>query len=156
MIFKECKLIKLERATVQDKEVITEIHTKAFNDEMQTVLGRNGGPPGYDSIKENLRIINEYLTYIIIQETKIVGFFFLIPIDKEHFSLESLCLYPEYQNRGLGYQTLCEMEKIHPEIKRWSLVSMKGSDRIQHLYEKFGYNSIGEDEWFIKYEKLIK
>ncbi len=84
-----------------------------------------------------------------------VLYVFLISHTLEHYSLESFCIYPEYQNRGFGYQALLEMEKMHYEVKKWTLESMKGSNRIQHLYEKSGYRKIGEEECFFRYEKLI-
>ncbi len=150
------KMIKLERATLNDAVIITDINTKAFNDEIQTVLGRDGGPPGYNAIEENSRVITKFIAYIILFENRTIGSFFLIPHSREHYSLESFCIYPEYQNRGFGYQTLLEMEKMNCEVKKWTLESMKGSNRIQHLYEKFGYMQIGEDECFFRYEKLVK
>lgn len=149
-------MIVLQRATIEDMEVILDIHTKAFNDEMQRVLGRDGGPDGYNTVDENSRIINDFLTYKILFNSKTIGFFFLIPFSEDHVSLESFCIYPEYQNKGFGYKSLLEMERVNSHVKKWSLTSMKGSDRIQHLYEKFGYKKIAEEEWFYKYEKIIK
>lgn len=148
-------MIKLLDAKLEDSEIIMDIHTKAFNDEMNRVLGRDGGPPGYNTLEENRKIIKEFNTYKIVYKNEIIGFFFLVPQSDYEVSLESFCIYPEFQNLGLGYKTLVEMEKQHPEIKKWKLVSMKGSDRIQHLYEKFGYKKIDEKEWFYEYEKII-
>lgn len=148
-------MIKLQPATMEDSHIVMNIHTKAFNDEMNRVLGRDGGPPGYNSLEENQKIIRDFKTYKIIYNEIVIGFFFLVEHSKSHVSLESLCIYPEYQNRGFGYKTLIEMEKLHPEYKKWTLVSMKGSDRIQHLYEKFGYQRTFEEEWVYGYEKNI-
>lgn len=148
-------MIKLQPAKIEDSHIIMDIHTKAFNDEMNRVLGRDGGPPGYNSIEENQRIIKDFKTYKIVHNERVIGFFFIVEHSQSHASLESLCIYPEYQNKGFGYKTLEEMEKLNPEYKKWTLVSMKGSDRIQHLYEKFGYIRTSEEEWFYGYEKNI-
>lgn len=148
-------MIRLHKATLKDAKTIMDIHTKAFNDEMNRVLGRDGGPPGYDTLEENEKIIKEFRTYKIVYKHETIGFFFLIPKSETEVSLESLCIYPKFQNLGLGYKTLEEMEKLHPEYIKWSLISMKGSDRIQHLYEKFGYKKTFEEEWFYGYEKII-
>lgn len=148
-------MIKLQRATIKDVDTIMDIHTKAFNDEMNRVLGRDGGPPGYDTKEENEKIIKEFNTFKILYNKKTIGFFFLIEISKKHVSLESLCIYPQFQKRGFGYKTLELMEDLNSQYTKWTLISMKGSDRIQHLYEKFGYKRTFEDEWFYGYEKNI-
>lgn len=148
-------MIKLERATILDLDTIMDIHVKAFNDEMNRVLGRDGGPPGYNTKEENLKIIKEFKTYKILFNSETIGFFFLVENTVNHVNLESLCIYPEYQNRGFGYKTLELMEETNRQYTKWSLISMKGSERIQHLYEKFGYKKTFEDEWFYGYEKNI-
>ncbi|MDA3900191.1 MAG: GNAT family N-acetyltransferase [Spirochaetes bacterium] len=146
-------MIKLKRATINDAEKLLDISTKAFNDEMNRVLGRNGGPPGYDSIDEHLRLIDEFFVYLIENDDIVIGSFFLVPHNESHYSLESFCIYPEFQKKGFGFLTLKEIEKSNPHIRKLSLGSFKKSLHIQRLYEKFGFTKVGEDEWEIKYEK---
>lgn len=148
-------MIFIERAKIEDANAIAEINTLAFNDEMNRVLGRDGGPPGYNEVETHIDLINKFLVYKIVYDEKIIGSFFLIKQGESNFRLESFCILPSYQNRGFGYKTLELMEKKHPNIKRWSLGSFKDSKRIQYLYEKFGYNKIGENEWEYEYEKVI-
>lgn len=148
-------MIHIERAKIEDAEVITEINTQAFNDEMKRILGRNGGPPGYNDVGTHIELIKRFLVYKIIFDSEIIGSFFLVEQGEGHLRLESFCISPSYQNRGFGYKTLELMEKEHPSIKKWSLGSAKGSKRIQHLYEKFGYIKVGENEWEYEYVKLI-
>ena len=148
-------MILIERAKIEDVEVITEINTQAFNDEMRRTLGRDGGPPGYNKISTHINLINKFLVYKIIYEGKIIGSFFLVKRGEDHLRLESFCIFPLYQNKGFGYMDLQLMEKEHQKIKKWSLSSAKDSKRIQHLYEKFGYVKTGENEWEYEYEKLI-
>lgn len=38
-------MIEIKRALLNDAETITEIKIKAYNKEINTYLGRNGGPP---------------------------------------------------------------------------------------------------------------
>lgn len=149
------KMIRIERASLEDADIIKDINTMAFNDEMNRVLGRDGGPPGYNTKEEHEKLIKDFIVYKVFKNEVIIGSFFLINHTSEHYSLESFCIYPEYQNKGYGYETLKVMEETHPEVKKWTLESMKGSDRIQHLYEKFGYKMIAEEEWFYSYEKLV-
>ena len=47
------------------------------------------------------------------------------------------------------------MEREHPEVRNWSLGSMKGSRRIWHLYEEFGFVRVGENEHEYEYGKNV-
>lgn len=145
----------LERARLQDAETIRQINTLAFNDEMNRVLGRDGGPPGYNKIEEHRSLIEKFLVYKIVYDDNVVGSFFLVQKGEMHYKLESFCILPEYQGRGFGYRTLELMIKDHPTIKKWSLGSFKKSERIWKLYEKFGFIRISEEEWEYKYELNI-
>lgn len=148
-------MLRIERAQLEDADIIKDINTMAFNDEMNRVLGRDGGPPGYNTREEHVKLIKKFLVYKVVKENTVIGSLFLVDHTPEHYSLESFCIYPEYQNRGYGFGTLKLIEEKHPEVKKWTLESMKGSDRIQHLYEKFGYKKVSEEEWFYCYEKTI-
>jgi len=148
-------MIFLKKAIKNDVKKIVEINTEAFNDEMNRIIGRDGGPPGYDSITEHNRLINNHLVYIINYGAKVIGSFFLVKKGENHFRLESFCILPEYQGRGFGFQTLSLMEKENKHIKKWSLGAFKKSIRVWSLYEKFGYKRIGEDDWEYLYEKLL-
>ena len=57
MIDGEYMLI-IKRAELQDAETITEIKIAAFNQEINMYLGRNEGPPGYDSVESEIDIIH--------------------------------------------------------------------------------------------------
>lgn len=147
-------MIYIERAKIEDAKAITEINTLAFNDEMNRVLGRDGGPPGYNKVETQVDLINKFLAYKVIYNDKIIGSFFLVQQVESCYRLESFCILPLFQNQGFGYKTLELMEMKHPNVKRWILGSFKGSKRIQHLYEKFGFVKIGENEWEYEYEKV--
>lgn len=68
-------MISLKRASITDIKIITDIHTRSFNDEMQKIQGRDGGPPGYNSAEESARIIKELKTYLIVYREETIGFF---------------------------------------------------------------------------------
>ena len=148
-------MIQLKRASIEDAEIILDINIEAFNDEMQKVLGRNGGPPGYDNLEEHKRLIDRFLVYLVKIDERTIGSFFLIPHTDNHYSLESFCIYPKYQGNGYGYETLKVIEQNHSNVKKWSLGAFKKSLHIQKLYEKFGYIKIDENEWEIMYEKIL-
>ncbi|MBE6023336.1 MAG: GNAT family N-acetyltransferase [Cellulosilyticum sp.] len=152
-------MIKIERAVLEDASSITDIKIRAYNQEINTYLGRDGGPKGYNEVGSEEYIIKQFIAYKIILEEKIIGAFFLIPIDERTMLFEDFVIEPTYQNRGYGYETLQEVEKAYPEIKIWRLSTPVFSVGNQHLYEKFGYtkdltlNNENDDE--IEYIKRI-
>ncbi len=149
-------MITIKKATLDDAGKITDINIKAFNDEMKRVQGEAGGPPGYDSVDQHKSYMNEYMVYTVLQGDEIIGSFFLVENNQEHFYFENFCIYPEFQNKGYGFDTLELVEKEFPSVKKWSLHTDKRSDRIEHLYEKFGYTKCKEGENYNEYQKLIK
>lgn len=149
-------MIKLQKALVSDAEIITEIKKQAYNDETRRFgPGRDGGPPGYDSIEENKRLICKFDVYRILLHNKIIGCFWLRKKGEYHYELEDLCIHPKYHNKGYGKKVISLMEEMFPHIKKWTLGTPCYSVRNQHLYEKMGYNKISEveDGFLFLYEK---
>jgi hypothetical protein len=54
-------MIEIKRADVADAETIKDIKVRAYNKEINTFMGRDGGPDGYDQIKSQIHIINRFL-----------------------------------------------------------------------------------------------
>lgn len=148
-------MIKIERANEKDACKITEIKTAAFNKEINTYLGRNGGPPGYNKVESELDIIHNLIAYKILLKDEIIGAFFLIPKDKGEMCFEDFVIEPKFQGRGFGYTVLQLVEKSYPEIKKWYLSTPIFSVGNQHLYEKFGYVETDRDEEEVRYCKVI-
>lgn len=146
-------MISLKRATFEDAKIITEIKTRAYNQEINTYLGRNGGPPGYDSIDSEIDIINSLIAYKICLNTTIIGAFFLIPKDDLTMYFEDFVIDPCYQGNGYGFKTLKLLESMYPHIKSWYLTTPIFSIGNQHLYKKFGFKEISRDEDEITYCK---
>lgn len=97
-------MIEIKRALLKDAEAITEIKIKAYNKEINTYLGRDGGPPGYDKVKSEIDIITNLIAYKIVLDNKIIGGLFLIPIERNKMRFEDFVIDPMYQNKGYGYK----------------------------------------------------
>ncbi|WP_313076069.1 GNAT family N-acetyltransferase [Lacrimispora sp.] len=147
-------MLEIKRAVLKDAEAITEIKIKAFNNEINTYLGRNGGPPGYDKVESEKDIIANFIAYKIVLDNNIIGGLFLIPKEGNKMRFEDFVINPIYQGNGYGYKVMQLIEMIHPDIKEWQLSTPVFSVGNQHLYTKFGYkeNSRNDDE--IEYVKL--
>ena len=149
-------MVSIERAKLEDAEKITEIKIAAFNKEINTYLGRNGGPPGYDKVESEIDIINNLIAYKIILNEEIIGGFFLIPLEEEKMRFEDFVISPKHQGNGLGYKVLQLVEEAYPSIREWYLSTPVFSVGNQHLYEKFGYLEVSRNEEEIEYCKEIK
>lgn len=132
-------MLTIKRAVYEDAKCITQIKTRAYNKEINTYLGRDGGPKGYNEVSSEEYIINHFIAYKILLEEEIIGAFFLIPENEDRMRFEDFVIDPEYQNQGYGYKTLKLVEQAYPHIKEWRLSTPTFSVGNQHLYEKFGY-----------------
>lgn len=148
-------MLEILRTNMDDALEITAIKTAAFNKEINTYLGRDGGPPGYDKIESQFKIVNEFIAYKIVLDGEIIGAFFLVPIDDVTMRFEDFVINPLYQNKGYGYQSMMLNEKAYPNITEWRLSTPIFSVGNQHLYSKFGYTEISRNEEEIEYIKTV-
>jgi RimJ/RimL family protein N-acetyltransferase len=152
-------MIFLEKVNVEDAERIVEIKRLAYTDEDIRFGSGKGEKLKYiGDIGFIFWCMNRFHFYKIILCGTIIGTFWL---DREtderpnHFELQDFCIAPEYQNKGYGAEALELMEKLHPNIRIWSLSTSTFSIRNQHLYEKMGYIKIGLTVEKVFYEKTI-
>lgn len=148
-------MIMIERAELEDAQAITEIKTIAYNKEINTYLGRNGGPPGYDNVESQIYIIKNFIAYKIELDNQIIGALFLIPLDDNKMRFEDFVIEPSFQGEGYGYRVMELIEKTYPDIKEWFLSTPVFSVGNQHLYKKFGYCEISRNDDEIEYCKRI-
>jgi GNAT superfamily N-acetyltransferase len=148
-------MISIEKAELEDASKITEIKIQAFNKEINTYLGRDGGPPGYNKIESEIDIINNHIAYKVLLENQIIGAFFLIQMSETKMRFEDFVILPSRQGNGYGYATLQLVEKAFSSIEEWFLSTPVFSVGNQHLYEKFGYSEIGRNNDEIEYCKRI-
>jgi GNAT superfamily N-acetyltransferase len=148
-------MIEIKRALLNDAETITEIKIKAYNKEINTYLGRNGGPPGYDKVESEIDIITNLIAYKIVLDNKIIGGLFLIPIERNKMRFEDFVIDPIYQGNGYGYKVMQLIEEMHSDVVEWQLSTPVFSIGNQHLYTKFGYKEISRDDEEIEYVKIM-
>ncbi len=156
-------MLKFIPATIEDADLITQIKTKAYDDEMVKFgpdhdISEYWGPQWYSDPKETEKLISQFYYYKILVDNEIIGCFWLNNRGEETVELEDLCILPEFQNKGYGYRSLIEMESLIPDKKKWILGTPYYSIRNHYLYEKVGYIKIGESKtkFAFLYEKLIK
>ena len=148
-------MLAIKKAKIEDAQLITEIKTKAFNKEINTYLGRNGGPPGYDNVESEIHIIKKFIAYKIELDNKIIGALFLISLADSKMRFEDFVIEPSFQGKGYGYRVMELVEETYPDINEWQLSTPVFSVGNQHLYEKFGYVEVSRNKEEIKYIKKI-
>ncbi|WP_297417897.1 GNAT family N-acetyltransferase [Clostridium sp.] len=148
-------MLEIKKANINDAQQITEIKTRAFNKEINTYLGRDGGPPGYDKVESEIDIIRKFISYKIELDNQIIGALFLIPLEKNKMRFEDFVIEPSFQGRGYGYRVMELVEKMHPDINEWKLSTPIFSIGNQHLYKKFGYVEVSRNDDEIEFYKKI-
>jgi GNAT superfamily N-acetyltransferase len=118
-------MIYLVKVNIEDAERIVEIKRLAYTDEDIRFGGGKGEKLKYIGNADFIPwCMNRFHLYKIMLGETIIGTFWL---DHEtdsrpnHFELQDFCIAPEYQNNGYGTEALELMEKLHPEIRVWSL-----------------------------------
>jgi GNAT superfamily N-acetyltransferase len=155
-------MIHFQKARPEDAEALTEVQVRTFDDDARQFAGQpGGGPPGYDSVDWQLRMMKRGIYYKILADDQIVGGFILFDMRRRHFNLGRIFIDPNWQNQGIGTQAIEFMEKAFPYVKKWSLDTPHWAQRNHHFYAKMGYVKVGEDspggmgECLYLYEKRI-
>ncbi len=139
-------MISFKLARPADAEALTEVQTHTFDDDSrQHGQGERGGPPGYDSVGWQRRIMKQGSYYKILDDDRIIGGIIVFKIGESCYNLGRIYLAPEYQNRGIGAQALAFIEQAIP-ARRWTLDTPSWAIRNQHFYEKYGYVKVGEEK----------
>lgn len=65
--------------------------------------------------------------------------------DNTIFYISPLFILPEYQNQGIGFQTIQKAFEMHPEARLWRLNTILQEPANCHLYEKCGFVRTGTE-----------
>ena len=152
-------MLHLEKVKIEDADNIIKVRRLAYTDE-DIRFGESKGK--YLKYIGDVNFVSwcmsKYPLYKIMLDETIIGTFWLdheTDDRHDHFELQDFCIIPKYQNKGYGVKVIELMEKLHENIKIWSLSTAIFSTRNRHLYEKMGYKQIGQTENDVLYEKII-
>lgn len=132
----------ITRASVKDADELMEAQNAAFESDFI----KYGECPAYISERETMieKISKAIFYKITMNDSKIIGGIEIYPRNDFHYHLCTICVHPEYQNRGIGKNAIEFMLSKHPEPCIWSLVTPKDNPRTRYLYEKRGFVKSGE------------
>lgn len=136
-------MISIVRAKAEDATEILKIKINAFKEEVKLY---GFGPPGYDSLENQVSSIKESLYYMILEDERIIGGLGIIYKEQSHYRISVLHVDLEHQNMGIGTKALALLEKEFPDAVKWSLETPYLSFRNHHFYEKMGFVKTGETE----------
>ena len=147
--------IRITRATEEDARPLTAVSQQAFDHDVHYGAPQAGGPPGYDVVNWQLRMILTCDTYKIEDENgRLLGGAIIYPRGYRHMELGRIYLLPDCQNQGVGAQAMRLLEELYPDTDLWTLDTPAWNTRNRHFYEKMGYRLTGEEGhggvWYAK------
>lgn len=141
-------MIDLSPFRPQDIDIVFAIQQAAFKPLYEKYLDDETSP--YKESKET--VLRKYtrpgtVGYLFLLDGTAVGTV-RIGIDEENASgrVSALCVLPQYQGRGIAQSALAQIERLNPEIGRWTLDTIAQEPGNCHLYEKLGYRRTGKTE----------
>jgi ribosomal protein S18 acetylase RimI-like enzyme len=147
--------VRFALAAPQDAPALTELQIRIMAAGAHPFCA---GPPGYDSIEWQLKMMRRGHYYKIMSDKRIIGGFLALRLGPSRFELSRIWIDPEFQNRGIGTLALEFLEDNYP-ARRWTLDTPSWATRSQRFYEKMGYCKIGEvdagDGLLYLYEKRL-
>lgn len=142
--------LKYEKITEEDIPDLTQVMTRAFDDDAQKHLGvQKGGPEGYDNgkfFRKWLFPYEESEGYKILFEDQIIGGFIVWILEDGNNILGTIFVDPAWQDKGVGTQAWTFIEKTYPDAKSWTLGTPSYATKNHHFYEKCGFIKIREEE----------
>ena len=155
-------MVRIERATTEDAERLTEIQTRTFEDDNKRKPPGccMEGPPGYNSVDWNAEWMEKTPYYKILFKDQTVGGLIVFDMGEGHYELGRIWVDPDFQNQGIGQQAVQLIFRAFPEAAKWTVGTPSWAIRNQHFYEKMGFVKVRETEvdpnlgWSgIEYEK---
>jgi len=136
--------------TEEDLPELTEVMTRAFDDDAQKHRGlEKGGPEGYDNgdfFRTWLFPYKESVGYKILSKDQIIGGIIVWILPEGDNILGTIFVDPPYQDRGVGTRTWQFIEATHPQTRSWRLATPDWATKNHHFYAvKCGFSKVESD-----------
>lgn len=150
MIDQDELLLLFEPITEADIPELTDVMTRAFDDDTQRHLGQaRGGPDGYDTgefFRKWLFGYEESVGYKVVAGGAIVGALIVWILPGGHNVLGTIFVDPAYQDHGLGTRMWKFVEQQYPEAQSWRLETPAWATKNHAFYErKCGFQRVKSD-----------
>jgi GNAT superfamily N-acetyltransferase len=137
---------------------LTEVMTRAFDDDSRKHLGiGKGGPPGYDDgefFHKWLFGYEQSIGYKVVSEGTAIGGLIVWDMEDGHNFLGTIFVDPAYQDRGVGTRAWQFVEETYPQANSWSLGTPVWATKNHYFYEhRCGFVRVEVKDDEIKYRK---
>ncbi len=143
-------ILTFEEITPADIPALTQVMTRAFDNDAQKHLGQErGGPEGYDNgdfFRRWLFGYQETDGYKTLLADQIVGGIIVWILPEGHNIVGTIFVDPEFQDRGIGTRIWQFIEAQYPVTKSWRLATPSWATKNHHFYEsKCGFEKVASD-----------
>lgn len=135
--------MKIEKATQEDHQVLTEITKKSkafwgYSAEQMTIWS--------DALTISEEYIETHFVYKLIQENQVIGYYSYYFENEKTIKLDNLFLLPEFIGKGIGNQLMTDFLHRIKEIPTIEKVLLDADPNAEKFYQKFGFTTIGQLE----------
>ena len=139
-----------EEITEADVPQLTEVMTRAFDDDAQKHRGlERGGPDGYDNgdfFRKWLFGYQQTVGYKVVSEGRAIGGIIVWILGEGDNVLGTIFVEPRYQDRGVGTEIWRYIEEKYPETRSWRLATPEWAAKNLYFYEvKCGFERVESD-----------
>jgi len=137
--------VSLEKAEVRDVEILTETCRRAFDSDSEFGAPGPGGPPGYDSIEWNTKMVqNKWLQYRkILLGSEVVGGFIVGDRGPGYQVCERIWVDPDDMRKGIATKAFELVWEQYPSADLWVLGTPEWNVRTNSFYKSLGFVQIG-------------
>lgn len=130
----------------EDIEPLTEIMTRAFDDDTKRHIGdEKGGPDGYDNGEfiKKWALNSPSQSFKVLMNDKLIGCIILWINEDEKNFLGTIYLDTSVQNKGIGLRIWNYIETKYPNTRRWMTETPGYSKRNHNFYvNKCGFKIV--------------
>ena len=135
--------LRFEPATLWEVEEMIEVHNLAFARDRE----EHGFSPGYGHTPQTMAgLILTCQSYFIREKDRTIGALLYRQTGEDALCLESLCVIPSYQGKGVGHQAMQYLEQLHSRTSCWTLTTPAEAKDNQEFYRRQGFSVTGEWE----------
>lgn len=135
--------LSFRQAGIEDVDLLINLYDKSFYKDFL----RYGECPAYGKTKEQMqKSLKVFPKDIILCDNTPVGVISVKSKGNGEYYVGCLCVIPEYQNRGIGTQTMHHLLESHIDWKKISLITP--NDKAENIYfytQKCGFRIYGTE-----------
>jgi GNAT superfamily N-acetyltransferase len=148
------RAVELALAREEDLEDLTEICIRAFHTDVECGAPEVGGPPGYDDVGFQRRMLDRAEAYLkIVVDGQAVGGFLVFRLEEDVFYLCQLFLDPDHHRHGVGTEAMELMFERYPQARIWRTDTPAWNTRTRPFYEKLGFAVTKEEDGLLHLER---